>query len=82
MILHLQVKANSKIDRLFVENDLLKAKINAPALDGKANKYLIALIAKKLKIPKSDITLLKGESNPYKTLELAVTEADVLAIFK
>ena len=78
MLLRIKVKPNSKTDEIIREEDgSLKVKIRAQPIEGKANKYLIAYLSKVLGIPKSGITLLKGESNSFKTLDINAEEAKV-----
>ncbi len=38
--------------------------------------YLVKYISKKLGIPKSTVTLLKGHTNPHKKLEIEMEERD------
>ena len=47
---------------------VLKIMVTAPPEDGKANKAVIALLAKRLKLPKSAITIASGETARRKTL--------------
>ncbi len=52
MKLEVLVKPGSKLDLFSLNSEgVLCIKIKAPAEDGKANKYLIKLLAKKLKVP-------------------------------
>jgi uncharacterized protein (TIGR00251 family) len=48
----------------------LKARVSLPPEDGKANKALIALLAKSLDIPKSSIRIAAGETSRLKTIEI------------
>lgn len=48
----------------------LKARVSLPPEDGKANKALIALLAKTLNIPKSTIRIASGETSRLKTIEV------------
>jgi uncharacterized protein (TIGR00251 family) len=48
----------------------LKARVSLPPEDGKANKALIALLAKSLEIPKSSIRIAAGETSRLKTIEI------------
>ena len=48
----------------------LKARVSLPPEDGKANKALIALLAKSLAIPKSSIRIAAGETSRLKTIEI------------
>ena len=75
MLLRIKVKPNSKTDEIIREEDgSLKVKIRAQPVEGKANKYLITYLSKVLGISKSGITLLKGESNSFKTFEIEASE--------
>jgi uncharacterized protein (TIGR00251 family) len=48
----------------------LKARVSLPPEDGKANKALIALLAKSLDISKSSIRIAAGETSRLKTIEI------------
>lgn len=47
-----------------------KARVSSPPEDGKANKALILLIAKKLRVPKSSISIVSGETARKKILRI------------
>lgn len=70
--LKIKVSANSKknsLEFLDEEDDnLLKIKINKPAVDGKANKAIIEYLSDILNVPKSNITILNGEKSSQKCL--------------
>ncbi len=51
--------------------DRLPVRLTAPPVDSKANKSLIALLSKKLKIPKSSVRITSGEKSRNKTLKLS-----------
>lgn len=57
-------------------NKILKAQVTAIPEDGKANKALIALLSKEWKIPKSAISILRGDTSRLKTLEIAISEEE------
>jgi uncharacterized protein (TIGR00251 family) len=46
----------------------LKIKLNAPPVEGKANKALIHLIAKRLQCPKSAVEIISGQASRNKRL--------------
>jgi uncharacterized protein (TIGR00251 family) len=48
----------------------LKIKITAPPVDGKANQHLISYLAKLCGVPKSDVTLIKGETGREKSFRI------------
>lgn len=50
------------------EEGVLKIAVTAAPEDGKANKAVIALLAKRLKLPKSAIDIASGETSRHKTL--------------
>ena len=54
---------------------VLKIAVTAVPEDGKANKAVIALLAKRLKLPKSAITIAAGETSRRKTLLIDGDEA-------
>jgi uncharacterized protein (TIGR00251 family) len=56
----------------------LKARVTAVPEDGKANKALIALLSKTLKIPKSSISFVSGETSRKKILRLDGEPEDLL----
>ncbi len=56
----------------------LKARVTAVPEDGKANKALIALLSKTLKIPKSSISFVSGETSRKKILRLDSEPEDLL----
>ena len=46
----------------------LAVSLNAPPVDGKANKALIDFISKLLEVPSRNISIFKGEHNKQKVL--------------
>lgn len=82
LVLRIKIAPNSSKNDFIWENDILKIKITAQPIENKANKALIEFLAKKLKIAKSNISILKGELNKEKTLLIKLLdEKDFLSIF-
>lgn len=50
---------------------VLKLRVRALPTDGEANDAIIALVAKSLRIPKSNVSLERGGASRVKTLRLA-----------
>jgi len=50
--------------------DSLKVKLTSPPVDGKANKELIALLSKELKVRKKDIEIVSGQSSKNKVVKI------------
>jgi len=61
-----------------VHDGCLKVMLDAPPIDGEANRALVALFAKLLKRSKRDVTLVRGEASRKKTLALAGVGEDEL----
>ncbi len=56
----------------------LKARVTSVPEDGKANKALIQLLSKWLKVPKSSISILSGETARKKILRIDGDPEDVI----
>ncbi len=50
------------------EQEWLRARLQAPPVEGKANAALINLATKTLKLPKRDLSLVAGESSRLKRI--------------
>lgn len=51
------------------EGDVLKIRIKAPPVEGKANDELIRFLSKEWKIPKSEIKIVYGKTGKLKIVE-------------
>lgn len=70
--LHLFIQPkSSKNEVVGLHNGLLKIKLTAPPVDGKANEGLIKFLSDYFDIPKRDIVLVRGETGRTKTVELS-----------
>lgn len=68
-LLHLYIQPGASKSALSGEHDgRLKIKIKSPPRDGEANACLIEFLAEYLKISKSRIHLVQGESSRLKTV--------------
>ena len=54
-----------------VHDGCLKIRLAAPAVDGKANEELIALLAASFGVPRRNVALLRGESGRRKAVRIA-----------
>jgi uncharacterized protein (TIGR00251 family) len=64
-----------------IHDGKLKVTLDAPPVDGEANAALIAFLAKRLQVPKRDVTLVRGATNRQKTVALRGVAAErVLAL--
>lgn len=71
LILALKITARASRDNyqgIYAERH--KIALTAPPEDGKANKYLLAYLAKQFGSPQKDITLLSGQFAPLKVIRI------------
>jgi hypothetical protein len=69
VIIRVKVTPNSSKNALSPERgDRLVVKLTSPAVEGKANKQLLKFIGKKLGVPPSSITILRGHISREKVL--------------
>lgn len=52
------------------EDDVLKIKVTSPPVGGAANRALIDLLAKSLKLPKENIELISGKTSKIKSVRI------------
>ena len=52
-------------------DSMLKVAVTAPPEKGKANAALVKLLSKRWKIPKSEISIIKGVTERRKTVHIA-----------
>ena len=59
-----------------LHDDALKIKLTAPPVDGAANKMCVQFLAKKLKIPKSSLKIISGQTSRKKTILIKYKNVD------
>jgi len=62
----------------------LKISLQAPAIENKANEFLLAWLSKQLKIPQKQIQFLSGQNSRKKRIEIwgSITPDQVVQILK
>ncbi|MDC0834417.1 DUF167 domain-containing protein [Geitlerinema sp. CS-897] len=71
MIVTVKVKPNSKQQSIIVEDDgSFTVRLQSPPIDGKANKELVKLLAKRFGVRKSQVTIRSGETSRIKRIEI------------
>lgn len=79
MDIKIKVIPKSSINSIIgFENEILKIKLTTVPEKGFANKALIDLLSKSLKIPKSSILILKGKTSSSKIVRLEGVSIDEL----
>lgn len=61
---------SSKDEIVGKQDDIYKIRLTAPAVEGKANKALIALLAKRLGLAKTHIRIVSGERARIKSIRI------------
>lgn len=70
-LLELHVQPGAKVTTVVGEHGgRLKLKISAPAVDNKANTFLLAWLATQLGVPRTAVQLVRGETVRHKTVSV------------
>lgn len=74
-----RVQPGSSQNRLEFLDGIVKAWVNAPPVEGAANEAVIKLLSKALKVSKSSISIVRGETSREKTLRIdGLTEDEII----
>lgn len=68
-IFDVKVITKASVDKIYLENNIIKVKIREIPENGKANKAIIDLFSKTFKIPKKNIDIIKGLKSSNKTIQ-------------
>ena len=80
LIVGLRISPNAKKNEIIKDGDLIKIKITAQPIDGKANKTLVEFLSKKFKIPKTSIKIVKGETSKEKSVLFITGNEDLIKL--
>jgi uncharacterized protein len=61
-----------------IVGDRLKVAVNAPPVDGKANEAVIRTVAEALRVPRSAVSIVRGETGRRKTIRIADVSLEAL----
>lgn len=79
VLLTLHIQPGAKTTEVAgIHGEALKIRLAAPPVDGKANAALLAFIAKILKLPKSQVTLVSGETSRAKRVQVAAGDLEAI----
>ena len=62
-----------------VQADRLVVAVNAPPVDGKANEAVVRVLAQTFSVPRSSVTIIRGETGRKKTVRIAGLTAAAVA---
>lgn len=78
---HIQIKVvpGASRDRIVgAYGDRLKVQVSAPPEGGKANKAVVAALATQLGVSRSALSVVRGTSNPHKTIEVVGLDVETV----
>ena len=78
LIVKLKIVPNSSKNAIILEEEFIKVKVTAQPIENKANKALVEFLAKKFKLPKTNIEIIKGDTSKEKTLLLKIDNDEKL----
>ena len=76
LIINIRVSPNASKNEIIISDDMIKLKITTQPLEGKANKAVIELLSKQLKVPKSNFEIVKGQTSKDKTILIKLSNPD------
>lgn len=82
IIANIRISPNAKKNEIIREGEIVKIKITAQPIDGKANKALVEFLSKYFKIPKTSIEILKGETSKEKTILFRSNDVEKINFLK
>ncbi len=68
--LKVKVIANAKKNEVVADDNTFKVYVNAPPIDGKANKAVVEVIAKHFSVKKNSIKIIRGEKSKEKVIQI------------
>lgn len=69
-LIKIKVIPNAKKNKVVESEGLFKVYVNAPAVDGKANKALISVLSEYFNARKSVVRIVRGEKSREKVVEI------------
>ena len=82
LIIKLKISPNASKNEIIKKDGEIKGKVTAQPIENKANKALIKFLSKKLKVAKTNIEIVKGETSKEKTLLFKNISSDKMVEIK
>ena len=70
MILNVKVVPNAKKSRIYEEQGILKVYVNAPPVEGEANRELVEALAEHFKVKKNRVEIIRGKTSRTKVVRI------------
>ena len=71
MIINVRVIPRARVQKIVVDGDTLRVYTNAAPTDGAANAAVIKMLAQHYDVPKSSISIVRGETSHSKVIDIA-----------
>ncbi len=71
-VINIKVIPNAKKNEVYEEGELLKVRVQAPAMDGRANKAVVEVLAEFFGVKKSSVRIIRGERSREKVVEVDI----------
>lgn len=75
-LIAVRVTPRAARDELILDGDILRVKLRAPPVDGAANMALVALVARRLGLPKRAVGIWRGAAAREKVLAITGLDAE------
>ena len=76
ILIKLKISPNASKNQIIKENDIIKLKVTAQPIENKANKAVIEYLSKILKVPKTSISIVKGDTSKEKTIFITISDKE------
>ena len=76
ILIKLRISPNSSKNQIVSDGEMIKLKITAQPIEGKANKAVIEYLSKLFKVPKTFIEIVKGETSKDKTIFIKTADEE------
>lgn len=75
ILLKIRIAPNaSKNQIITTEEGIIKIKVTAQPVENKANKALTEYLSKYLRVPKTSVSIVKGETSKDKTIFISISD--------
>ena len=71
MIVNVRVIPRARVQKIVADGDVLRVYTNAAPTDGAANAAVIKMLAKHFDVPKSRISIIRGETSHDKVISVS-----------
>ena len=82
LIIKLKISPNASKNEIINKDGEIKVKVTAQPIENNANKALVEFLSKKLKVAKTNIEIVKGETSKEKTLLFKNISSDKMVEIK